>query len=74
METLHLSCPLTDRELLERGSQLAAIHDGLDQLEAERKTAAGTFKDKIEALVAEGSVLARQIRTKSEWREWYTHR
>lgn len=69
METLSLACPLTERELLERGARLADLHHDLADLENAKKDTAAAFKARIETIESEAQGLARQIRGRAEYRD-----
>jgi hypothetical protein len=64
-----LPCPLTSKELLERGQQLAAVQEESEQLEEARKAADATAKAEIKRLDERATRLRRDIIRKEEDRD-----
>lgn len=69
MLTETLPVKLTDSQILERGQQLARVHLQLADEEVEKEAINDLHKERVGALEAEASVLARAIRAGQEDRE-----
>lgn len=69
METMQLSCKLTEQELTERRDALASLVEKKTALEAQKKNAAAKYKQEIDEVEDAKSLVAYEIRTRSERRE-----
>lgn len=64
-----LPCDLTDQELLQRGQKVAELVAKKEALEAEKKDTASEFKAKIDRLESDIASIAKEVRSKKEYRE-----
>jgi DNA segregation ATPase FtsK/SpoIIIE-like protein len=63
-----LKVDLTEKELIEKGAQMAQAQDEAEKQTAEAKNIASQYKSKIDALKLQISTLAGLVRSKSEFR------
>ena len=69
MKTRLLPCVLTEDQIRERGIELAALEQELDQIGDAKKTANAGFKEQIEAINERKGNLVKEINSKMEWRD-----
>lgn len=64
-----LVCELTDTERREHGIALATTLGDMESLEAEKKSTADHYKDRLAGMQARADDLSRKVRDGKEWRD-----